>query len=184
MVTNLWILGGSIAMGAGIWSMHFIGMLAFTMPDMPMAYSAFWTGASMVVAIGASAFALFLLRPKNINSIHMAIGGIILGLAIASMHYVGMYAMTISMNIHYWPGLFTLSIIIAIVASEVALVLAIKSNEAVSNIRFRMKFFSALIMGAAICGMHYTGMAAAVFTPLADESLLGKSINPEYLSVY
>ena len=89
-----------------------------------------------------------------------------LGFAIAAMHYTGMTAMADDVDIHYLPGLFFLSILIAVVASEAALYLALKSAEVVRQQRLQLKIISALVMGAAICGMHYTGMYAAVFTPL------------------
>lgn len=178
---TLWLFGGAIAMGAGIWSMHFIGMLAFSMP-MPMIYDINWTAFSMVVAIAASWFALFLLKSKSINLIRILFGGVILGFAIAAMHYTGMAAMTVNMNIHYLPSLFFLSIVIAILASQAALWLALKSTQVVRNLRFRLKFVSAFIMGAAICGMHYTGMAAAIFTP-KPMMMHGGTLNPEYLAI-
>jgi len=179
--TILWILGGAFAMGAGIWSMHFIGMLAFRMP-MQMGYDPVLTGVSMMVAIFASGFALFLLRERTVRITRLALGGIILGLAIASMHYVGMAAMSISMNIHYLPVIFFISIIIAIVASEVALWLALKSNQGTLKTRIRLKLISALIMGAAICGMHYTGMAAAIFTPKDNVMHVMSALDPKVLS--
>lgn len=160
----LWLTGGAIAMGAGIWSMHFIGMLAFSMPGMPITYDPFWTGLSMVVAIWASGFAFLLLKELKINWKRLAFGGIVLGFAIASMHYTGMAAMHSVVEIHYVPILFALSILVAIFASEGALWLALKSNQVVASARFRLKLISASVMGAAICGMHYTGMSAAVFT--------------------
>ncbi len=166
--TLMWLIGGSIAMGAGIWSMHFIGMLSFSMPMMAMHYNSFWTMLSMIIAILASLFALILLKSKVINIYHLAAGGVILGLAIASMHYTGMEAMKSEMNLRYLPDLFMLSIIIAIIASEAALWLALKSNQVVRRMQIRIKIVSALIMGAAICGMHYTGMAATIFTPLTE----------------
>lgn len=175
-----WLLGGSLAMGAGIWSMHFIGMLAFIMP-MPMLYEAKFTLLSIVVAVFASGIAFALLR-QTIKPLYLVLGGIILGFAIAAMHYTGMEAMRISMNIRYLPNIFALSILIAIVASEAALYLAIKGTRA-STHRFLLKISSALIMGAAICGMHYTGMAAAVFTPLATMPETGVGQNPNTLSV-
>lgn len=180
---TMWLCCGAIAMGIGIWSMHFIGMLAFKMPSMSMSYDPFWTGFSMVVAILASGFALFLLKANIINWIHLALGGIILGLAIATMHYTGMQAMKINVDIHYIPSLFIASIIIAIIASEAALWLALKSNQAIMSLRFRLKFMSAFIMGAAICGMHYTGMAAAVFTHAQPMTVNTPSLNPEILSI-
>ncbi len=183
----LWLLGGSVAMGSGIWAMHFIGMLSFTIPGISLRYDLFWTGLSLVVAIVASCFALYLLQSTIIRIEHYIAGGIILGLAIASMHYTGMEAMLISLNFRYLPSLFFLSILIAIVASEAALWLALKSNQVVLRLRNRIKFISAAIMGVAICGMHYTGMAASIFTslcvPSAITSSIDKALDPTYLSI-
>jgi NO-binding membrane sensor protein with MHYT domain len=179
---KLWIVGGALAMGAGIWSMHFIGMLAFTMPGMHMSYELSWTALSLFVAILASAFALYLLSVREINVAHLAFGGIFLGFGIACMHYLGMRGMQGSMNIHYLPGLFILSIVIAIAASEAALWFALKSNQVVATLRVRLKVISALIMGAAIAGMHYTGMFAAVFTPLSHPETIGSDVSPSILA--
>ncbi len=141
-----WLVGGAFTMGAGIWSMHFIGMLAFIMP-MPMEYAFSWTLASLLMAMLASAFALYILQRKNYSSIHLAIGGLIIGLGIATMHYMGMEAMKVHVNIHYLPGLFFLSILIGIAAAEAALWLALQSNKGSSSRQFRLKIISALIMG-------------------------------------
>lgn len=178
-----WLLGGAFAMGAGIWSMHFIGMLAFIMP-MPMSYDVFWTTFSMLVAILASGFALFLLRTEKKLRADMVIGGILIGLGIATMHYTGMQGMEGHIKIAYLPGLFFLSIVIAIVASEAALWLGLRSNEGPFKRQFLMKIGSALIMGAAICGMHYTGMAAAVFTPIKGGIHVGHGLPPYGLAFY
>ncbi|WP_419420164.1 MHYT domain-containing protein [Legionella sp. D16C41] len=177
----LWILGGAFAMGAGIWSMHFIGMLAFIMP-MPMAYDLFLTILSMLIAIFASGIAFSLLQIKRIKKNALILGGIILGLSIASMHYVGMSAM-LGMDIHYQPNLFLLSIIIALIASEAALYLALKSSEVHKKARNRLKVGSAFVMGAAIAGMHYVGMAAAVMTPSMSHHHLLSSVNPDTLAI-
>lgn len=176
-----WLVGGAFSMGAGIWSMHFIGMLAFIMP-MPMAYAPFWTLFSLLVAILSAGFALFLLRDEARSIWYLSAGGVILGLGIATMHYMGMAGM-IGMNIRYLPGLFILSIVIAIIASEAALWFALKSNQGTLITQIRLKVLSALIMGAAICGMHYMGMAAAIFTPAHIHSTL-KNIDPFSLSLY
>lgn len=182
--TTLWLVGGSIAMGCGIWSMHFIGMLSFTIPGLTLRYDLFWTALSLFVAISASAFALFLLMKSVVNVIHLIAGGVILGLAIASMHYTGMEAMLITLNIRYLPGLFFISIIVAIAASEAAIWLALKSNTVVLRLRTRIKIISSLIMGLAICGMHYIGMAASVFTPLCYATTEVKgSLDPTFLSI-
>ncbi len=181
----LWLLGGAIAMGAGIWSMHFIGMLSFRIPGLSLQYDLFWTLISLLVAILASGFALYLLKISVINVVHLIGGGVILGLAIASMHYTGMEGMLITLNIRYLPSLFLLSIIIAILASEAAIWLALKSNKVIMRHRNRMKFCSAIIMGIAICGMHYTGMAASIFTPLCSPTLtpVGGTLDPTILAM-
>jgi NO-binding membrane sensor protein with MHYT domain/two-component sensor histidine kinase len=177
---RLWLVGGAIAMGAGIWSMHFVGMLAFSLPMMPMSYDSFWTTLSLLIAILASGFALNLLKIQIIRPRRLAVGGILLGFAIASMHYAGMEGMKVHVDIHYLPGLFLLSILIAIIASEAALWLALKSAH---KRQIKLKLFSAIVMGAAICGMHYTGMAAAVFTPKEVAYHHAMTINPTMLAV-
>lgn len=185
--TKLWLFGGSIAMGLGVWSMHFIGMLSFTIPGITLQYDLLWTILSLLIAMIASAFALSLLKSPALQLKHYIAGGVILGLGIASMHYAGMEAMLISLNISYLPGLFFISILIAIIASEAAIWLALKSNHVILKFRRRIKLFSAIVMGTAICGMHYTGMAASVFTPLcATPALLlhsNEAINPTLLAI-
>ncbi len=185
VVTFLWLIGGAIAMGSGIWAMHFIGMLSFTIPGLTLHYNLYWTILSLVVAISASAFALYLLQLNVLRVEHYVAGGLVLGLAIASMHYTGMEAMLITLHIRYLPSLFFLSILIAIVASVAALWLALKSNQVVMRMRTRIKMISAVIMGIAICGMHYTGMAASVFTPLCTPSTISgvEALDPNYLGI-
>lgn len=180
----LWLVGGSVAMGSGIWSMHFIGMLSFTIPQMSVYYEPFWTTISLLVAILASMFALFLLRKKIINITYLGLGAIVLGLGIAAMHYTGMQAMKIDMNIQYLPRLFLISILIAIGASEAAVWLALKSNQVAPRVRIRLKVVSAIIMGIAICGMHYTGMAAAIFTPKKNMMHSAIAFDPTILAIF
>ncbi len=178
-----WLIGGALAMGMGIWTMHFIGMLAFVMP-MPMEYDPFLTGLSMLFAIIASGFAFFLIKNEVVKLIPLMLGGVLLGFGIATMHYIGMSAMR-GVKIHYIPSLFALSIVIAVVTSEAALCLMIFSSRA-RKYQGVLKIGSALIMGLAVCGMHYTGMAAAVF--IDDMPLMGiefqQSINPDILSFF
>lgn len=183
LINLLWMIGGAIAMGAGIWSMHFIGMLSFNMPHMTMHYDLLWTILSLIVAVLISGFALFLLKTQIIHVRQLAFGGIILGIGIASMHYLGMEGMRGDMDIHYLPDIFFLSVLIAILASEAALWLAIKSNAVVARTRVRLKIISALVMGVAICGMHYTGMFAAVFTPKNSHLASAGALDPAVLSI-
>lgn len=179
-----WLTGGAFAMGSGIWSMHFIGMLAFFMP-MPMEYDLTWTVGSLLIAILASALALYILQKKNFSVFHLALGGLVVGLAISTMHYMGMEGMKIHVNIHYLPGLFFLSIGIGIAAAEIALWLALESNYGSSKRQFYLKIISSLLMGVAICGMHYTGMAAAVFTPNPQHVMhTPQTLPPEYMAFF
>lgn len=182
IATVSWLLGGSFAMGAGIWSMHFIGMLAFKMA-MPMTYDPLWTAVSMGVAMLASLIALSLLIGQSMRRSHLVAGGFFLGVAIAAMHYTGMYAMTDSMIIHYKPSLYALSLLVAIIAAEAALWLAIKSNQGVLRVKIRLKIMSALVMGAAICGMHYIGMAAAFFFPKVNAVETVSTLDPGMLGI-
>lgn len=180
-----WLLGGAVAMGAGIWSMHFVGMLAFIMP-MPAAYNLFWTGSSLLIAILASGFALFLIGTRGRSVIALVFGGVLLGIGIVTMHYMGMEGMT-GMDIRYLPSLFIASIIIAICASEAALWFVLKSNRGSYRHQLQLKIVSALIMGFAIAGMHYTGMMAAVFMPIAAVHTAAENflaIKPHMLAFY
>jgi len=180
-----WLVGGAFTMGAGIWSMHFIGMLAFVMP-MPMEYELGWTSGSLFVAMLASGFALYILQEKTYSVMHLATGGLIIGLAISTMHYMGMEGMESLTHIHYLPGLFFLSVAIGIAAAEAALWLALQSNQGSNRRQFNLKIISAVVMGVAICGMHYTGMAAAVFTPNPSHVMNSEyqSIQPSYLAFF
>ena len=170
-----WLGGGAFAMGTGIWAMHFTGMQAFKVA-MPVTYDVLVTLLSMVIAIAASALALLVVSRGVLRAPQLLVAGPIMGVGIASMHYTGMAAMRMPATISYDPFLFALSVLIAIVASMAALWLAFKfslANNTGGRWRW-MKGGSALVMGAAIVGMHYTGMAAANFVP-TDESTAGAS---------
>jgi NO-binding membrane sensor protein with MHYT domain len=176
-----WWGGGALVMGAGIWSMHFVGMLAFDM-EMPMSYNLYWTGASMLIATIAAAIAFSFFMLKNPTRIHYILSGIILGTAILAMHYTGMAGME-NMVIHYTPGLFFLSVLIAVIAATAALWLSVYSDRGTYKNRVRLKIISALIMAIAITGMHYTGMAAAVFTPTDTMVMDGVTADPITLAI-
>ncbi|HEY0339031.1 MAG TPA: MHYT domain-containing protein, partial [Burkholderiales bacterium] len=158
-----WLLGGAFAMGIGIWSMHFIGMLAFSLP-IPMAYDVTITLVSMTIAIVVSGFALYTVSRDSLSARNLVQGGLLMGLGICLMHYTGMAAMQMHPHIKYDAALFAGSIAIAVAASHAALWIAFTLRGASDWIRYA-KFGSAIIMGFAITGMHYTGMAAARFAP-------------------
>jgi diguanylate cyclase (GGDEF)-like protein len=161
---RMWLAGGALAMGVGIWSMHFIGMLAFTLP-IPLSYDVPKTLASLAVAILVAGFALSIASRKHSSLGRLAGAAVLMGLGIAAMHYSGMAAIRIVPFITYEPKLLILSIVIAIVASFAALWLFFRLRGGASwRIRLQ-RSAAALVMGAAISGMHYTGMFASQFAP-------------------
>jgi diguanylate cyclase (GGDEF)-like protein len=155
-----WLLGGSIAMGIGIWSMHFLGMLALNLP-MHMAYDPVITVLSLLLAIGSSALALWIVCKDELSWLRLTVGALLMGAGICGMHYTGMAAMRMDPAVHYIPSLVLLSIAIAVLASGAALWMAFHLRQSSSRMRFRV--IAAVLMGLAIAGMHYTGMAAAQF---------------------
>jgi diguanylate cyclase (GGDEF)-like protein len=157
----LWIAGGAIAMGIGIWSMHFIGMLAFSLP-IPLGYDLPLTLLSLVIAVLVSGFALWLVSQPEQPLWQLLCGALAMGAGISSMHYLGMHAMRMVPGIDYDPGLFYLSLAIAVAASGAALWIAFRLRRNTPYVRLA-RAGAALVMGAAIVGMHYTGMAAANF---------------------
>lgn len=156
-----WLVGGSTAMGMGIWSMHFVGMLAFSIPGLKISYDVPLMILSILVAIAASGIALNIVTGKHKPSTFAyVLGGITMAIAIAGMHYIGIASMRMNAEIH-WNWLWvTISILIALVASLAALLLAFKLRDDVSTRGLVMKFGSSIIMGFAIAGMHYTAMMA------------------------
>ncbi len=177
----LWLAGGAVAMGIGIWSMHYIGMLAFSLP-IPVFY--YWPTVllSLLAAVAASAVALYVVSRPIMDIWHAAFGSIFMGTGIATMHYVGMDAMRLAAMCHFnWP-LVVLSIVLAVVISFVALLLVFRARED-SQANFARKLMSAVVMGAAIPTMHYTGMAAASFTPTGINPDLANSVSPSSLGI-
>ncbi|MFC5403355.1 MHYT domain-containing protein [Cohnella soli] len=155
----IWLLFGGVSMGMGIWSMHFVGMLAFSLP-VKIAYDLVYVLLSVLAAILASFIALIVVSRKTLTIGRLLRGAVLFAAGIVTMHYTGMYAMQI--DITYDPFLFTMSIVIALVASVAALWLSFYFRKGSKGIGWK-KFGSGLIMGAAIAGMHYTGMMATHF---------------------
>jgi len=158
-----WLYGGATVMGLSIWSMHFVGMLAFHLP-VPIGYDVPLMLLSVVVTIGASLLALTVINRPELGSGTLVVGGLLMGAAIAGMHYLGMASMRADARISYSASLVALSIVIAIVASLAALWLAFRLRLEVTTKGTILKLLSAGVMGLAISGMHYTGMAAATFS--------------------
>jgi signal transduction histidine kinase len=178
-----WWLCGPIAMGLGIWSMHFIGMLAFHLP-VPVGYDGALVLLSVLVAVAASALALFVATRPSLRLMVLAASSVSMGAAISGMHYIGMAAMRLPGTVSWRPLLVTLSIAIAVVASFASLLMAFRLRRSGSGVFRWVKLEAAVVMGIAISGMHYTGMAAARFSPVPmDVDIQGMSLNASGMSI-
>ena len=176
-----WLLGGAAAMGTGIWSMHYIGMLAFSLP-IPVLYDWPTVLLSLLAAVFASAIALFVVSRQRMGLLAAMVGSVIMGAGIATMHYTGMAAMRLPAMCYYSSALVTLSVVLAIVISLVALWLTFHFRNDVKG-KWLPKIASAVLMGAAIPVMHYTGMAAAGFTFTGEAPDLSHAVSVSSLGI-
>lgn len=155
-----WLLLAALSIGTtGIWVMHFIAMLGYTIPGEIIHYDVLITIASMLIAVAVVGIGLLIVGFAKRTWRNLLLAGTFTGLGVASMHYTGMAAMRMPARMTYSPGLFALSIVIAIVAATAALWAALRLRGAVTTLA------AALIMGVAVSGMHYTGMAAMHLYP-------------------
>lgn len=159
---KIWLAGGAIAMGTGIWSMHFIAMLAYNLP-IPIDYDSSIVFASWAVAVVTSGLALYIVSRQQVDRVQFLTGGSFMGLAIAAMHYTGMAAMQLEAKVEYDLVFVALSVVIAIGASFAGLWLTFQLRWETTSTGTWTKIGSAMIMGTAIAGMHYTAMAAVCF---------------------
>ncbi len=167
-----WLLLGGVSIGTtGIWVMHFIAMLGFSIPGRTITYNVPITILSMVVAVVIVCIGLLIVGLSKPGIRPLLLGGTVTGLGVASMHYMGMAAMRMPGKITYDPALFAVSIVIAIVAATAALWFALNMRRVASTLG------AALIMGVAVSGMHYTGMAAMRMysAPSASGMVMGGS---------
>lgn len=156
---RMWLVFAAIALGGGaIWSMHFIGMLAYK-PPMPVTYDATLTVVSLAVAVLFTGIGVYLvIRQARMQVATLVLAGVVMGLGVAGMHYTGMAAMQMAGEMHHDTTIVAISIAIAIVASIAALWIAF-------NVRTTwQKLLSAFVMGVAVCGMHYTAMYGFTMT--------------------
>ncbi len=180
-VAMSWWFGGSIAMGTGIWCMHFVGMLAFSLP-IALGYTGTLTVASWVAGVAVSAVALFVASRGSLTWRRLAGGALAMGIGICAMHYTGMAALDMAPAIVWDPLLVAASALIAVAASAAALLIFFWLRR-VSAWRGQLyQALAALVMGAAICGMHYTGMAAANF-PVGTVCLSAGELGGEHLDL-
>jgi NO-binding membrane sensor protein with MHYT domain len=169
---HLWTAGGAFAMGIGVWSMHFIGMLAFNLP-IDLGYDLTITFLSLLTAVLSCGFALWLVSQPKLPAWQLAFGALVMGAGISAMHYTGMAAMRMQPGIDYDPTLFGTSLLIAVGASGAALWIAFRLRQHTPYVGL-IRGGAAIIMGIAIVGMHYTGMAAARFP---DGSFCGAAVS-------
>lgn len=172
-----WLLAAATALGGGaIWSMHFIAMLAYQMP-MPVTYDLGLTVVSAIIAIVVTGAGLFIMGRGKASGIKLLFAALLTGLGVATMHYTGMAAMQMPASLQYDNTLVALSGLIAVVAAAAALWLAF-------NLRGNwQRFGSAIIMGIAVSGMHYTGMAAVTMVPDATKAVPASGIGAGSLAL-
>ena len=157
---RVWLAAAALTMGGGIWSMHFVAMLAFMLPT-PMSYDVGLTVLSLILAILIAGCGFYVISRPAVSRRRLVLSGVFMGLAIPIMHYTGMAAMRGPVELSYDPLWVALSVIIAIGAATAALWLAFRTTDS------GQKLAAAIVMGLAISGMHYTGMRAAIFTAQA-----------------
>lgn len=160
-ISAVWVASAAVAMGGGIWSMHFVAMLAFEMA-IPASYDLWLTALSLVLAIAVTAAAFAVAGRENARPTDIVLSGFFMGLGIVGMHYTGMAAMRTPAHLNYNPLLVALSVAIAIGAATISLVLAGRRQN------LPRMLVAAMVMGLAIAGMHYSGMAAATFRVTAS----------------
>ena len=161
-----WHLGGAVAMGLGVWAMHFTAMMAFELP-VTVRYRADLTLLSVLPAVAAGAVTLAVVARPVVDWRHIAFGGVLMGAGIGAMHYTGMAAMVMPAERLYRPHLFGLSIVVAVALATLALwvrpVLRTRLNAA-----WQVTVLASLIMGMAMASMHYVAMHATVYLPVSQ----------------
>ncbi|MEE8509103.1 MAG: MHYT domain-containing protein, partial [Myxococcota bacterium] len=179
-----WLTIGAVAMGVGVWSMHFIGMLAFRMP-VEVRYDVPITLASVFPAILASGVVMRVISRSRVSTWQLWLGGTLMGAGIGTMHYTGMAAMRMDARMFYDPLLFGVSIVVAVVLATAALHSNVRANAGTRRSQVHWTTLgAALVMGSAVSGMHYTGMAAASFFPGGGSPTEGLGLDPTLLGVW
>jgi len=157
-----WLINSSVILGSGVWSMHFIAMLGFVLP-MPMTYDLGITLVSLAVAISGCYLSFAVLAMGTLNTPKRIFSSVLLAVGIATMHYLGMEGMGMGNSLQYNPGAFAFSIVFGVVASYLALWLMVHFSGPVHQGSWVTRLLISMVMAASIAGIHYAGMAAAVF---------------------
>lgn len=174
---RVWLGSAAIALGGGIWAMHFIAMLAFSMPGMELSYDLSWTLLSLGIALAFTLAGFAVMNWENASRARVASAGLLMGAGVIAMHYVGMAAMRMGATLSYGRLWLAISVLIAIGAATTAVWLAARDQK------ISQRLLAAIVMGMAIAGMHYAGMRAAIFTPAAAMVSAGlPSVSQTYLA--
>jgi PAS domain S-box-containing protein len=178
-VRTAWLVAASVAMGGGIWAMHFIAMLAFVLP-VPVAYDPGLTALSLVLPIAVTGLGFLLVGASGpLRPARLVLAGLLMGTGIAAMHYTGMAAIRMPADLSHQAALVAVSVLIAIGAATLALWLAFRGTTP------PVQAAAAVCMGIAISAMHFTAMEAAVFQPRAavDQAAGGASFDQAGLAM-
>ncbi len=176
------IVSGGVTMGLGIWSMHFIGMLALRM-SMPVSYNYPLVALSLIVAVAGASMALSVVTRPHVARRGLVLAGLFMGMAIAAMHYIGMAAMQMSAVIHWNLLLVLASIVIGVVASLVALWILVRISTTAEGFGFARRAAAATLLGVGVAGLHYTAMAASTFTRAISASAPHAGLSTDALVV-
>jgi NO-binding membrane sensor protein with MHYT domain len=177
---HLWITVGGLCLGMGIWAMHFVGMLALSLPC-STSYDATVTFLSTIPGILASLLAIRMISRRELPAGKLAASGLLVGAGIGAMHYSGMAAMRLTGLIRYDAQLFLLSIVVAVALATLALWIRLRLQSWRSNWRAWANPVSAVVMGLAVSGMHYTAMAATYFIREGDP-VAASGLTPTFLA--
>lgn len=180
-----WLAAGGCAMGFGIWTAHLVGMLSMSM-RLPYTHNLAITIVCLLVGIASSVLAIWIASRRDSTIMRIAVAGTLLGAGIAAMHYTGMAAMTMQGKINFDPYIVGASVLIAVLAATAAFSIAFAFNQS-SDSRpspIWFKATAAMVMGLAISGAHYTGMAAARFQPATGANLLDEPANNAAISIW
>lgn len=181
LTRRMWTAVGGACLGLGIWAMHFVGMLAFSLPC-TSDYSTLITLLSMVPSVLACTLALTIISRRTISGAQLITGGVLLGSGIGAMHYAGMAAMRLEGLIRYDLRLFVLSMVVAVALATLAIWIKFRLQSLGGNWSRWMSGISAAVIGMAVSGMHYTAMAAAYFIREGDASLVDSQLGTAFLA--
>lgn len=178
--SRAWLASAAISMGGGIWSMHFVSMLAFSLPGLEVGYDLRLTLFSLVLPIAVTGLGFFVVNRPGAGPVALSLSGLVMGLGIAAMHYTGMAAMSMPADLSHDAVWVAVSIFVAIGASVAALWLAFRQTGA------RDRLMAAAIMGLAVSGMHYSAMQGAAFGTgtHVDHAHGGASVNQTHLALW